>query len=138
MLTSRPLGTSTGTVILGPPPANASITGYAALGLDSTTFDPLCNFACPRGYCPSDYCDESIQVNPVGAIPSLPTLEYYEPLGSNYSNYSSGDFFSFVSPDTPNIALNIVLVGTAAALEDVSCDDGMCGSYTKSILSLPI
>ena len=122
MLTWRLSGTSTATIILGPPPANASITGYAALGLDSSTFGPLCDFACPRGYCPADYCDESIQVEPFGPVPSLPTLAYYDPLAANYS---AGDFFQYVSPDAPNIALSIILVGTAAALEDVSCDDGM-------------
>ena len=118
MLTPRRSGTSTGAGN-SPTPADATITGSAAPGLDSTTFDLLCNFACPRGFCPEGVCGETLQATPPMDLPSITDLVAFDT--STLGSYVEGDSFYFQSPDDDELSLSLSLLGTAKTWDDIDC-----------------
>jgi hypothetical protein len=96
--------------------------GYADTGLDADTYNPLCNFTCSHGYCPSpNACLSSITINP-GEESTIPTLPAFDNDPMN-ATYSPGDFFTYVSEENPDLSLDIILLDSTD-LGNITCDDG--------------
>lgn len=118
MLTPRPSGTSVGTGN-SPTPADASITGSGAPGLDSATFDPLCNFGCARGFCPDDVCEEMIDFT--ATTPDLPTMTQLTPFETPSVSYNAGEYFEYQNPLDIEFNLALYLVGATTTWDDIDC-----------------
>jgi hypothetical protein len=96
--------------------------GYADTGLDADTYNPLCNFTCSHGYCPSpNACLFSITINP-DEENTIPTLTEFDNSPVD-ATYSPGDFFTYVSEENPDLSLDVILLDSAD-LGNVTCDDG--------------
>ena len=116
VLTPGSTGTSTGTGS-SPLPANTDITATGAPGLNSS-FNPLCNFACPRGFCPNNVCDPTLLATPTQDLPAMASLTPFE---DSAGSYVEGNSFLTQSSVNSSLALELMLIGNATSWDDVNC-----------------
>ncbi|APA07877.1 hypothetical protein sscle_03g026470 [Sclerotinia sclerotiorum 1980 UF-70] len=112
------------------PPIVPNVTGYAALGLDSATYDPLCNFTCSHGYYPSDACSYE-EVADLSTSLVFPSDDDLLPFDLSTS-YSSGDGFLYDTPEPSNLKLNINLYGIPVVWGDIDCSS-LSGEYAPGV-----
>ncbi|KAB8300162.1 hypothetical protein EYC80_000389 [Monilinia laxa] len=110
-----------------PPPVVLRVEGFGALGLDSTIYDPLCNFTCRHGYCPDGACSYVETVNETGVSLVFSSDDDLVPFDSSTS-YNPGDRFLYDTSMPSDVTLKINLVGTPIVWEDIDCSS-ISGEY---------
>ncbi|PQE23944.1 mutanase protein [Rutstroemia sp. NJR-2017a WRK4] len=103
---------------VSPPSAIPGVTGFGNLGLDSTTYDPLCNFTCSHGYCPGGACSYEESASDTSLV--FTSEDDLLPFESD-TTYSAGDGLLFDSSADPDLAFNLNLVGAPVSWEDIDC-----------------
>ncbi|KAM0145765.1 hypothetical protein ACHAPG_011470 [Botrytis cinerea] len=103
---------------VSPPSEILGVVGYGTLGVDSATYDTICNFTCTHGYCPAGACSYD-DTNIVGSL-TFPSVNDLEPFQSSIL-YNTGDSILFDTPDESDLFLNLDLIGTPVVWDDIDC-----------------
>lgn len=124
-----------------------AITGFAIEDLDTNIYDPLCNFACPRGYCPLSACVEEITIDPTLTLPdnnlSVPGLIDLQA----QSDFDTGDILSYATySSSTELSVDFTVIGAPVSIDSIgnlSCDDigpgtegGVLGCIAEAMLFL--
>ncbi|KAF7927658.1 uncharacterized protein EAE98_006040 [Botrytis deweyae] len=108
------------------PPLVPGVTGFGALDLDSAIYDPLCNFTCSNGYCPSGACSYEEDAGTTTSL-DFPSDDDLVPFELSTS-YSPGAGFLYDTPEPSDYTLNVNLIGAPIIWVDVNCSS-ISGEY---------